>query len=261
MIFGSFRQNRKAGNIVFPTYNQEASTSIKNLALYYLYNSLNNTIIRIMLNKKLVKPILLATAIYLLSYGIPKLVVSLDRVHYIKLPIDDKLPLIKPFIIIYILAFVQWTIYLYILAKQDTKFGYIYASAIIIGSLIGCIIFLTYPSGVTRIDINELKGNSILDFVYKVTFSVDSIVNAIPSFHCFCSWLCFRGISEIKSIDNKWKLFNFIFSLLVFASTLFTKQHFILDIPAGILLAEFSIQIAKKYQLTKLFHTINKIGN
>lgn len=211
-----------------------------------------------MINKKLIKPSIIAVTTYLLCYQIPKVLISEERIHFLKIPLDDKVPLIKPFIIVYLLAFVQWAIFMYVLMKQDTKYGYIYNSAIIMGSFIGLVILMAYPTGTNR---PEIVGNSILDFLIKTTYLFDSILNAFPSFHCFCSQICLRGLMEIKGIDKKWIIINTVFSILVFASTICTKQHFILDIPGGIILAEISILIAKKYQFTKFFNNINKIGD
>lgn len=203
-----------------------------------------------MVNKKLIKPAILSVITYLACYQIPKVLIDESKVHFVKIALDDKMPLIKPFVIVYLLAFVQWALFMYVLIKQDTKFGYKYCSAIIIGSIIGFIIFMVYPTGIQRPEIN---GNGILDFVLKVTYSTDSIINALPSFHCFCSWICLKGLKEAKGIDRKWVIINSIFSILVFLSTLFTKQHFCIDVPTGILLAEISILISEKYQLAKLF--------
>ena len=206
-----------------------------------------------MVNKKLIKPAILSVITYLACYQIPKLLIDESKVHFVKIALDDKIPLIKPFVIVYLSAFVQWALFMYVLIKQNSKFGYKYCSAIIIGSIIGFIIFMVYPTGIQRPEIN---GNGILDFVLKVTYSTDSIINALPSFHCFCSWICLRGLIEIEGVDRKWKILNAIFSILVFLSTLFIKQHFFIDVPTGILLAEISIWISKKYQLTNLFNKL-----
>ena len=210
-----------------------------------------------MINRKLIKPSILAIATYLLSYQIPKLIINEKNIHFIKISLDDRIPLIKPFVIIYLLAFVQWSIFMLVLVRQDTHFGYKYTSAILIGSIVGFIIFISYPTGTQR---PEIIGNGFFDNLIIIVYSTDSTINAIPSFHCFCSWICFRGLMEAKGIDRKWIIINFLFSILVFVSTIFTKQHFIIDIPTGILLAEISIQIASKHQFTKLFNMLNKIG-
>ena len=206
------------------------------------------------INKENILPIFLAISTYLLSYYIPKVLVTMDRVHFVKYPIDDKLPLIAPFIIIYICAFGQWANAMLILARQNKKTAYRYASAVIIGSLIGLVIFLAYPTGITR---PEISVNNFFDFILATTFKVDSIVNALPSFHCFCSTIVLFIIYNSENVSINCKIFNVLFSLLVFASTLFTKQHFIIDIPTGILLAIISSALANKITFTKTFDYLN----
>ena len=209
-------------------------------------------------NKKLVLPLIISLTSYLLAYQIPKVLVSLNRVHYLKFPIDDMIPLFSPAIIIYILAFFQWSYTLMVVVKQKTEKGYYIASAIVIGSLIGMATFLIYPTGVLR---PTIEVNNVFDWIIDKIYTVDSIVNACPSFHCFCSLVVIKALRQCEGVNKKCIIFNIIFSILVFASTVFTKQHYIIDIPFGLLLADIAFLIARKYPLTKSFNYINKLFN
>lgn len=206
-------------------------------------------------NKKLVLPVTLAVIVYLLSYGIPKVVVNINDVHYLKYAIDDIIPLFSPSIVIYIMAFGQWALALIVLLKQDTNQGYRMASAIIIGSLIGMITFIVYPTAITR---TQIEVHNIFDKIIVYIYSLDSIVNACPSFHCFCSTIVIHILWNNKPFNNKFLIVNTIFSIMVFVSTLLTKQHYFIDVPCGILLADFSMLASKKISFNKLFDTINK---
>lgn len=207
------------------------------------------------IKKELLIPSIATVLVYLLSYQIPKLVVDINRAHYPSIELDYKIPFIPIFIIIYILAFFQWLNAALVITTQDKKFAYRYLSAIMIGSLIGLTIYIVYPTAInnrpTIYSTNPLL--SFIDFIY----TVDTPINALPSFHCFCSTISYFIIKDAK-LDKKYQITNLIFSIMVFLSTLFTKQHFILDVFSGILLALLSVCISKEYQFNKLFDYLNK---
>ena len=50
-----------------------------------------------------------------------------------------------------------------------------------------------------------------------------------------------------------YKAFSGVFAVLVCASTVLVKQHVLLDIPAGILLAEFGLLMARLFKVGDRF--------
>ena len=65
--------------------------------------------------------------------------------------------------------------------------------------------------------------------------ALDEPRNLFPSLHCFCGWIIARGLMPLKQVKPWVKFSAAAFSLLVCASTLFTRQHLFLDVPGGIL--------------------------
>ena len=195
------------------------------------------------INRKLIIPVAAAITTYMISYWIPKFIVDINEVHYVYTSIDTLIPLFSPAVIIYISSFIQWIIAIFILLKQDTIFGYKVSLAIIIGSIIGFIIFLVFPTGVLR---TNFEINNVFDWILSQIYFVDNPINACPSFHCFCSTITIIILKYSKNIDNKYRIINTIFSILVYASTLLTKQHYLIDVPTGILTAYLSYLISDK---------------
>ena len=204
------------------------------------------------LNKKLIIPTIVALAIYLTSYSLPK---SLNHttLHYVSLPIDDLIPCFSWAIIIYVLAFFQWILGAIIVNMNDTDKGYYCISCFIIGSLIGMCVFIIYPTAIVQ---KPLQVHNIFDAFTNLIYAIDSNTNCLPSFHCFVSWTFTRCLFKYDNLSIRFKFLFLLFSILVFASTVLTKQHYFIDIPTGILLAEISLLLAKRINFKKLFELI-----
>lgn len=207
------------------------------------------------INKKLIVPFIIAISTYLLAYQIPKFTIPEYRLHYLKLPIDDLIKLWSPMFVVYIGAFFQWAYTVIVSCRQKTEKGYKHASAIIIGSLIGFIIFVVYPTAIVR---PEIIGNSLFDEFARFIYSVDNVICACPSFHCFCSTISILMLEDCEGVSKKCLYINMFISLLVFVSTLLTKQHVIIDIPFGILLAFVAMWISKTIRFDMVFDRLNK---
>ena len=206
-------------------------------------------------NSKLYIPFIIAVVVYLFSYQLPKYLVSLDRLHCLQTYIDTLIPFYSPAIVIYIGAFFQWANVIFIALGQSKEKGYRYASAIIMGSLIGLIIYFVYPTCVSRPDV---VGTNIFDLFCKFIFMFDNVINACPSFHCFCSTIVLFIIYDSKNTKKSTFIINIIFSILVFISTLLTKQHVFVDVIGGVLLAIVSFILSKKIVFTEIFDKLNE---
>ena len=87
---------------------------------------------------------------------------------------------------------------------------------------------------------------------------MDQPTNLFPSIHCLVSWFCYTGIRGRKEVPAWYRAFSCIFALLVVLSTQFTKQHYIADAIAGVLLAEVLSLLTRRvswYRAPKLIFT------
>ena len=91
---------------------------------------------------------------------------------------------------------------------------------------------------------------------------MDDPTRLFPSIHCLVSWFCFIGIRGRKNVPRAYRVFSCLFALLVCVSTQFTKQHYIVDVFGGILLAEGMYWLAFHTQLyrypKRVFDMLNK---
>ena len=88
-------------------------------------------------------------------------------------------------------------------------------------------------------------------------YSVDAADNLFPSIHCLVSWFCYIGIRGRKEIPVWYQRTSLGIAVLVFISTLLTKQHVLIDVAGGVLLGSVCFQIGKK---TRLYCIYAKIG-
>ena len=89
-------------------------------------------------------------------------------------------------------------------------------------------------------------------------YSIDAADNLFPSIHCLVSWFCYIGIRDRKEIPEWYKQVSLGIAVLVFISTLLTKQHVLVDVAGGVLLGTVCFMVGKK---TRLYCTYTKIGN
>lgn len=138
-----------------------------------------------------------------------------------------EIPLIKEFVYIYNSWYPSLFLLGFLLYKTDKETYKKFIFISIIGIILSELTFIIYPTMIIRptIEINTLT-DKILYFTYY--FDTPS-VNCIPSVHCL---LCFISIYSCiinKNIKTKLKLPIIIFYILIILSTVFIKQHLIID--------------------------------
>lgn len=199
-------------------------------------------------------PIFALIVINTIAYTGTKLLTDSGNHFDIALPIDAAIPFIPAFIVIYILSYAQWVIGYGLIAAESKEVCYRVISSEIIAKLICMVIFLVFPTIMTRPDIT---GNGIFEWATNFIYSLDTPTTLFPSVHCLESWILFR--TAHKTRHKKWLVpLWFVFALLVFASVVFVKQHLILDIPAAILVGEIGLFLGKKLRTERVFEKINQ---
>ena len=186
--------------------------------------------------------------LYLFTYSFVYFIVGVINSHYtgkfynISNIVDKYIPYLSIFIIPYIFFYIYIIVApLYVSIIND----YIYKKFIIasiIGTILGGLTFIIRPT--CFIEYN-LDSNNFLEYIHIIIRKFCSKGAYFPSFHCFLAWLIYLSINntELKNIKKNKFL---VFSCIICISTLFTKQHGIVDLIGGILLAEMSWKFSKK---------------
>ena len=183
-------------------------------------------------------PLLIICVLQLIVYGVTK-VIAANWTHYSPaLLIDDYIPFIAVFIIPYVLCYAHWATNLVLSAHTGEKRFKAFSTAVIISQIICGILFLVYPTTINRPEIGHLDG--IVGFLMNFIYSSDTPVNLFPSMHCLFSWFCWIAVRNCKNVPKWYQIASFLFGIVVCMSTVAIKQHFFVDIIAGIALAEIS---------------------
>lgn len=170
--------------------------------------------------------------------------------HYdITLPLDDWIPYRPEWIVVYVLTYGYWILCFYAILRDSKRLCYRIYSAEILGKAVCILCFILLPCTLTR----ATPGDGFFDGIVKWIYAADRPDNLLPSIHVFNSWLCARGVLKCKRVPRPAKVAAALFALMICASTVLVKQHVVLDIAGGILLAEVCLPVAKRLRTEQIF--------
>lgn len=151
------------------------------------------------------------------------------------LPIDKKIPPLPYFALIYVLWFPLIAIFPISLFKASKNLYELYVICWIIDIVISVIIYLAYPTTCTRPkDLENIKGGWMLKILYKLSYKG---LNCSPSMHCSISTLVLIFALTASTMPINLRIIYSTTALGIILSTLFTKQHVLVDLVTGALLA------------------------
>ena len=162
------------------------------------------------------------------------------------LPVDLMIPVIPITVVIYFSAFLFWLInYSLVAGGEDEARGRFFA-ADFMTRVVCLIFFILMPTTLIRPEPGtETAWDTFLTFVYQM----DAADNLFPSIHCVASWLCWVGVRTRKDIPAWYRNFSLVYAVLICISTVTTKQHVILDIFGGVILAELCYWLAGRFDV------------
>lgn len=150
--------------------------------------------------------------------------------------IDRQFPFIDWTIIFYLSHYPLLLIVWYINIDENPIDFYI---PFFLCSAITFIIFFFFPTSITRPNIYPVFWQQI----YSILYTLDKPVNCLPSLHVSLALLAGFSIRKHSLIK---KIFIWIWVFFVCFSTLTTKQHVVVDLLGGIILAVFIFTFRKR---------------
>ena len=198
-------------------------------------------------------PIILALLCNSLAYFGTRIFTT-DRYHYVlSSRLDDMIPVVPYFIIIYWGCYLYWGINYVIGCRREKDEAYNFISADFFAKIICMIIFMVFPTTNVR---PVIEGVTFWNDAMLGLYGMDAADNLFPSIHCLTSWFCFIAVRKNNAVPKAYKVISFIIAVLVFISTLTTKQHVIVDVVGGVALAEFSYWFVRVSGFTRIYRRI-----
>ncbi|NLY48610.1 MAG: phosphatase PAP2 family protein [Clostridiales bacterium] len=168
-------------------------------------------------------------------------------------PVHSKLDDYIPFMEIFIIPYLLWFIYIFITvayffftSKEDF---YRCCAFLFIGMTICLTIYTIWPNGhYLRVDLDTLGRSNIFTRMLSLIYGIDTATNVCPSIHVYNSIGAMIAIRKsVRLKDIKWlQVSVFILTVLISMSTVFLKQHSILDVFGAIALSLVMYPIAYK---------------
>ncbi|CAH1191121.1 phosphatase PAP2 family protein [Paenibacillus sp. JJ-223] len=162
-----------------------------------------------------------------------------DHVFYLGTSIDQLVPFVPVFIIPYVLWYPFITGILVALAFKNRETYFQTLIALCSGLIVSYLFFALFQTTIQRPDIQHETG-----FLYRIigmVYSSDQPYNCFPSIHVLTSYLMLRGARVFSKIN--WRL-TAAMSTLIMISTVFVKQHVVVDIAGGVLVGELCFRLA-----------------
>lgn len=167
-----------------------------------------------------------------------------SRHHFdFALPVDSTIPLIPWTIVIYYGCFLHWGLHYICVAKLGNRnTRQFYAADFLIKS-VSFLFFLCLPTVTHR---PEVTGTGFWNDAIRFLYWMDKPYNLFPSIHCSVSWLCWISVRKNTQVPKWYRYFALIAAIAVCLSTLTTRQHVLVDIAGGLLVAEVCWALAAK---------------
>lgn len=166
----------------------------------------------------------------------------------LELWLDPLVPFLPWTVSIYLGCFLFWAVCYVWMANEETSIACRFYLADFLAKGVCLIFFLLLPTTNLR---PLVPGDGLWDHLMRFVYQVDAPTNLFPSIHCLVSWLCFIGARSLPR-SPRWSVwFTGLMASAICLSTLTTRQHVIVDVLGGILLAEASYWAAGREVLLR----------
>ena len=180
------------------------------------------------------------------------------HVHSLVTAVDKGIPFDKIFVVpyaawyLFIFAILVWFMF------KDRDLYFTAILAIVTGLFISFAIFSVFQTSVPR---PVILGHDFFSRLTRIIYHFDAPYNGFPSIHVMTSFVVFLGSKRAMRFSRKIPLLAQGMAVLVILSTLFLKQHTLLDVAGGLMLGGILFVLSSKaVSALKLIETGNPGG-
>ena len=186
--------------------------------------------------------LLLYWAIYgLMFLGVERIFPLFFDIHYTAVwcPLDELIPFCEWFVFPYYFWFVFLIVPGLIWFLWEPEAFRHFMWSVIITYTIGVVIFLVFPNKQELRPVDFARDNFMVEIVRRL-YNFDTNTNVCPSIHvlgAFC--VQFAAMKSRIFAGWRWQLAFWISTILISISTIFLRQHSVLDILAALVIVLF----------------------
>ncbi len=166
--------------------------------------------------------------IYFILYFLLEAVIPAENCHVIYSPLDDMIPFCEYFIIPYVgwyfLVFGSLVYFLFYNVESFVRLQ----KFIIFTQVVAMVVYILYPN-IQQLRPEVLPRDNVFSQLIGFLYSIDTNTNVFPSLHVAYSLAIASVWLKEKGACILWKCFVAVFVVLVCLSTVFIKQHSVLD--------------------------------
>lgn len=187
---------------------------------------------------------------YILRYLLLSFLFKSDSPHIIYSPLDDLIPFTEWFVIFYVLWYLFiFGMHLY-LALYDVKTYKRYTLFLLCTLTVSTLTFLFFPS-CQELRPTSFENSNIFTWIIHLIYTVDDSCNVFPSEHVIGALAVVIAGLNTKTISRPCKGIIAILGIMISLSTVFIKQHSVLDVFASTALcaiAYIPVYLLPKYK-------------
>lgn len=177
------------------------------------------------------------TIIYLAWFFLLEAAIPADYpgLHIIHSTLDDAIPFCEYFVIPYVIWFVYIVFCCGLLYFKGTDLEFLRLAIALAGGMSFCLVIcMIYPNGLNLRPETMPRENIFTAFIERL-YSTDTPTNVFPSIHVYVSLILHIIIRNCEYVRRHMgiRYISFVTSILICISTLFIKQHSIIDVLGG----------------------------
>ena len=150
---------------------------------------------------------------------------------------DDKIPFIPEFALVYLLWFPLIALYPISLYPMSAYYYTVYQISILVSIFTTTIIYVLFPTKFERPEPENHGAGRLMRVIYSCSFKGS---NCSPSLHCIQCFIITTSALLCPQINRVPESFIVITSAMIVLSTLMTKQHALRDMATAIPAAMWS---------------------
>lgn len=183
-----------------------------------------------------------------------------DRLHIISSPLDQYIP----FIPVFILPYLFWFLYIagpglyFLFCEKEVFCRLMYFG--MIGMTVFLVVSWVYPNGLA-IRPDSFADNTVFTQLTSFVYSVDTATNVLPSIHVFNSVGIYLAVKDSERLSQKKgiRYASLIMTTLIILSTMFVKQHSVVDVVAGLTLSYVSYELVYGGRAVQIWNSMNMV--